>query len=69
MIYFPRRFIVLNEVLQLNGWDILCVNNVMEHGVTFDRRMTWRHHIERTVAKALGTYLRTYILFKSERYI
>jgi hypothetical protein len=28
--------------------------------------MTWRLHIERTVAKALHTYL-TYSLFKSER--
>jgi hypothetical protein len=29
--------------------------------------MTWRLHIERTVAKALRTYVRTYSLFKSER--
>jgi hypothetical protein len=29
--------------------------------------MTWRLHIERTVAKAFRTYLRTYSLFKSER--
>jgi hypothetical protein len=27
--------------------------------------MTWRHHIERTVAKALCTYVRTYSQFKS----
>jgi hypothetical protein len=26
--------------------------------------MTWRHHIERTVAKALRTYIKTYSLFK-----
>jgi hypothetical protein len=29
--------------------------------------MTWRLHIERPVAKALGTYIRTYSLFKSKR--
>jgi hypothetical protein len=29
--------------------------------------MTWRHHFERAVAKALRTYVRTYSLFKSER--
>jgi hypothetical protein len=29
-------------------------------------RMTWRHHVERTVAKTLRTYVRTYSLFKSE---
>jgi hypothetical protein len=34
-------------------------------GVTFYRRMTWRHHIETTVAKASYTYVRTYSLFRS----
>jgi hypothetical protein len=29
--------------------------------------MTWRLHIERTTAKALGTYIRTCTLFKSKR--
>jgi hypothetical protein len=29
--------------------------------------MTWRLQIERTVAKALRTYIRTYSLFKSDR--
>jgi hypothetical protein len=29
--------------------------------------MTWRQHIEKTVAKALRTYIRTYSLFKSKR--
>jgi hypothetical protein len=38
-------------------WTYLCV--------TFDRRVTWKHHIERTVAKALRTYVRTYSLFRS----
>jgi hypothetical protein len=37
-------------------------------GVTFDRRMTWRHHIESTVAKALLTHVRTNSLFKSGLY-
>jgi hypothetical protein len=35
--------------------------------VTFDRRMTWRRHIERTVVKALRTYIRIYYLHKSGR--
>jgi hypothetical protein len=34
-------------------------------GATFDSSMTRRHHIERTVAKALRTYVKTYSLFKS----
>jgi hypothetical protein len=36
-------------------------------GVIFDRRMTWRHHIKRTVAKAFCMYIRTYSLFKNGR--
>jgi hypothetical protein len=59
-IYFSKRRRVLEDVHQLNGRDIPFVNNVTYLGVTFDRMMTWRLHIERTVAKAL----RTYSLFK-----
>jgi hypothetical protein len=36
-------------------------------GVIFDRRMPWRYLFERTAAKAVDTYMRTYSLFKSER--
>jgi hypothetical protein len=43
------------------------VNNVTYLGPAFDRRMVWRFHIERTVTKALPTYIRTYSLFKYER--
>jgi hypothetical protein len=64
-IYFSRRLRAPDDVLQLNGQDFPFVNNVMYLGVTFDRRMTWRYRIERTVAKALHTYTRSYSLFKS----
>jgi hypothetical protein len=56
----------LEDVLHLNGQDITFVNNVTYLGVTFNRRMTWELHIQRTVAKTLRTYLRTYSLFKSK---
>jgi hypothetical protein len=46
----------------------LC-KNVTYLGVTFDRRMTWRHHVERTAAKALRTYVRTSSLLRSGRLI
>jgi hypothetical protein len=67
-----RRYIspedrVPDDVLQLNGRDIPLVNTVTYLGVTFDRTMTRRHHIERTVAKALRTYVMTYSLFKIGR--
>jgi hypothetical protein len=58
---------VPDDAPQLNGRDIPFVNNVTYLGVTFDRRMAWRLHIERTAAKALHMYIRTYPLFKSWR--
>jgi hypothetical protein len=61
-IYFSRN--LKSPRLQLNVSDIF-VNNVTYLDVTFDRRMTYRSHIKRTVAKVLRT--RTYFLLKSER--
>jgi hypothetical protein len=42
---------------------LLC-KYAMYLGVTFDRMMIWMLHTERTVAKALHTYIRTHSLFK-----
>jgi hypothetical protein len=63
-IYVSRRLRVPDDMLQLNGRDIPFVNKVVYLGVPFDRTMTWKHHIERTVAKALITYVRTYLYSK-----
>jgi hypothetical protein len=65
----PEDVRVPDDVLQLKGRDIIFVNIVTCLGVTFDRRMAWWHHIESTVARALRTYVRTYVysLFKSGR--
>jgi hypothetical protein len=52
--------------LQLNGRNIPLVNSVKSLGVIFDRRMTWRLHVEKFASKALGTYVRTYPIFKSK---
>jgi hypothetical protein len=62
----PISLEVPEDDLQLNGRNISFVNNVKYLVVIFDRRMTWRLHIERTRAKALGMYIRTCSLFKSE---
>jgi hypothetical protein len=67
-IYFSRRRRDPAHHLQLNGRNIPFVNSAKYLGVIFDRRMTWRLHIEWTTAKALGTYIRTYSLFKSKRW-
>jgi hypothetical protein len=45
-IYFSRRLKVREEVLRLNGRNIVFVSNVTYVGVTCDRRTTWKHHIE-----------------------
>jgi hypothetical protein len=66
-ICFFKRLRFLDGLLQLNGRDILFVNNVMCLDVNFDRRMTWRRHIEKNVAKALRMYVRMYSLFKIGR--
>jgi len=34
--------------------------------VTFNKRRMGRVHMERTIAKALGTYMRVYSLLKNE---
>jgi hypothetical protein len=36
-------------------------------GITFNWRITWGHHIKRTVAEALRMYIRTYSLFRHKR--
>jgi hypothetical protein len=63
-IYFSRK---LKDALQLNGRTIHFVNSVKYFGV--NTRMTWRLHIDRSVAKAMRTYrsLRKCSLIKSER--
>jgi hypothetical protein len=65
--YFSRKLRVPDDVLQLNWRDFPVVNNVAYLGVTFDRMMTWRHHIERIVANDLFTYIGTNFLYISGR--
>jgi hypothetical protein len=59
-----RRPTVPDDVFQLNGREVPFLHNVTYLGVTFNRRMTWKHHIERNAAKALRVYLMAYFLFK-----
>jgi hypothetical protein len=44
------------DVLQQSGIDIPFVNNVTYLSVTCERRMTWRLHVERTVASLVHVY-------------
>jgi hypothetical protein len=43
------------------------VNGVKYLGVIFDKKVTWRLHIEMIEAKAFTTFITIYSLFKSER--
>jgi hypothetical protein len=61
-IYFSRRRRMPKEDLQLNGRNIPFLNSAKYLGVIFDRRLTWRLHIEKT----LGTYITTYSIFQSK---
>jgi hypothetical protein len=42
-------------------------NHVIYLGVIFDKRITWKLHLEMTEAKAFRTFIRVYSLFKHER--
>jgi hypothetical protein len=41
------------------------LDHVKYLGVIFDKRITWRLHMEMIEAKAFRTFIRTYPLFKS----
>jgi hypothetical protein len=50
----------------LNGQNIPFVNHVKYLGVIFDKRITWRLHLEMTEVKVFRTFIRIYSLFKSD---
>jgi hypothetical protein len=66
-IYFTRRNRPPDSLLMLTGRNIPFVNSVTYLGALFDKRMTWRLHIQMIEAKAFRTFIRIYSLFKSER--
>jgi hypothetical protein len=66
-IYFCRSRRQPESHLTLNGRDIPFVNSAKYLDVIFDRRVTWKLHIEMIEAKAFRTFIRAYSLFKSER--
>jgi hypothetical protein len=49
-IYFSHRRAPPESLLTLNGWNIPFLNNVKYIGVIFDKRITWRLHLERIEA-------------------
>jgi hypothetical protein len=55
------------SLFTMNGQNIPFVNSVKYLGIIFDKRITWRLHIETIEAKAFRTFIRLYSLFKSDR--
>jgi hypothetical protein len=66
-VYFSRRLRRIEACLTLKGRNIPFVKDVRYLGVIFDRRITWRSHIDLIVTNALRTFLQIYALMKSER--
>jgi hypothetical protein len=66
-IYFSHQRAPPESLLTLSGRNIPFVNSVKYLGVIFDKRITWRLHVERIEAKAFRTFIRLYSLFKTER--
>jgi hypothetical protein len=66
-IYFSRSRQPPESHITLNGLDTPFVNSAKYFSVIFDRKVTWRLHIEMIEAKAFSNLIRAYSLFKIER--
>jgi hypothetical protein len=66
-IYFSHRIRSPESLLTLNGRNITFVNSSKYLGVIFDKKSTWRPHIEMIDAKTFRTFIRVYSQFKSEQ--
>jgi hypothetical protein len=66
-IYFSHRTRPPESLLALNGRNIPVVNSVKYLDVIFNKKITWRPHIEMIEAKNFRIFIRVYSLFKSEQ--
>jgi hypothetical protein len=67
-IYISHRLRPPEAHLTVNGHkNIPFANHVKYLGVIFNKRITWRLHIEMTEAMAFVTFIQIYSLFKSKR--
>jgi hypothetical protein len=64
-IYFLHPIRLPDFLLSFSGRDILFVNSEKYLGVIFDKKITWRLHIETVKVKAFRTLSTIYPLFKS----
>jgi hypothetical protein len=66
-IYISRPISPPYSLLTLNGRDIPFVNSIKYLGVIFDKKTTWRLHIETIEAKDFRTFITIYLLFIRQR--
>jgi len=65
-IYFSHRHRPVEAFLALKWRQVPFVNHVKYLGEIFDKKITWRLHIETIALKALWIFIRIYPLLKSE---
>jgi hypothetical protein len=63
-IYFSHSRRPSKSHLTLNGRNIPFANSVKYRGVIFDKKVTWKLHMEMIEAKAFRTFIAIYSLLK-----
>jgi hypothetical protein len=66
-IYFSHSRRPPESYFTLNGRNIPFVNSVKYLGVIFDKKITWRLHIEMIEAKVFRTFIKSIFPIHSER--
>jgi hypothetical protein len=60
VVYFSHTIRPREAHLTLNGWTVPFLNHKIYLGAIFDKRFTWRLHIEMIEAKAFRIFIRVY---------
>jgi hypothetical protein len=66
-IFISHQIRPSESLLILNGQNFPFVNSVKYLGVFFDKKMTWKVHLETTEARAFRTFIRICPPFRSEQ--
>jgi hypothetical protein len=64
-LYYPYQIRPTESLLTLNGQNILFANSVQYFVVIFNKKITWRLHLETVETKAFRLYITIYSPFKT----